>query len=59
MDGKNGLEPGVTEAPAALALQLFFSSTSESMGHHESGGHGWREHRLRRRWSFGRRRCER
>src|SRR5215831_1023521 len=27
------------------------------MGHHDSGDHGWLAHRLRRRWSFGRRRC--
>ena len=40
-----------------LALQLLFILTSESMGHHDLGGHGWREHRLRRRWSFGRLRC--
>ena len=40
-----------------LALQLRFISTSKSMGHHDSGDHGWLEHRLRRRWSFGRRRC--
>ena len=38
-----------------LALQLRFVRTSESMGHHDSGDHGWLAHRLRRRWSFGRR----
>jgi integral membrane sensor domain MASE1 len=42
-----------------LTLQLHFSSTSESMGDHDSGGHGWREHRLRRRLSCGHRRCGR
>ena len=40
-----------------LALQLHFVLSSESMGHHDSGDHGWSEHRLRRRLSFGRRRC--
>ena len=42
---------------ADLALQLRFVRTSESMGHHDSGDHGWLAHQLRRRWSFGRRRC--
>ena len=41
----------------SLALQLRFVRTSESMGHHDSGDHGWLAHQLRRRWSFGRRRC--
>jgi pyruvate,water dikinase len=40
-----------------LALQLHFRLSSESMGHHDSGDHGWREHRLRRRWSCGRLHC--
>ena len=39
-----------------LALQLRFLLTSESMGHHDSEDHGWREHRSRRRLSFGHRR---
>ena len=39
-----------------LALQLRFLLTSESMGHHNSEDHGWREHRSRRRLSFGHRR---
>ena len=43
---------------AVLALQLRFIWTSESMGHHDSGDHGWREHRSRRRLSFGRVRYE-
>ena len=38
-----------------LALQLRFVRTSELMGHHDLGDHGWLAHRLRRRWSFGRR----
>ena len=42
-----------------LALQLRFLFSSESMSHHDSGGHGWLAHRLRRRWSCGRRRCGR
>ena len=33
----------------SLALQLHFVASSESMGGHDSGDHGWREHRLRRR----------
>ena len=41
-----------------LALQLRFIWTSESMGHHDLGDHGWREHRSRRRLSFGRVRYE-
>ena len=41
-------------APADLALQLHFILTSESMCHHDSEDRGWREHRLRRRLSFGR-----
>lgn len=40
-----------------LALQLRFLFSSESMSHHDSGDHGWLAHRLRRRWSCGRRRC--
>jgi hypothetical protein len=47
----------VTSAKRKLALQLPFGLSSESMSHHDSGGHGWREHRLRRRLSSGRRRC--
>ena len=43
--------------PRVLALQLRLDLTSESIGHHDSEDHGWREHRLRRRWSFGRHRC--
>jgi superfamily II DNA or RNA helicase len=39
-----------------LALQLRFLLTSESMGHHDSEDHGWREHRSRRRLRFGHRR---
>ena len=39
-----------------LALQLRFLLTSESMSHHDSEDHGWREHRSRRRLSFGHRR---
>ena len=42
-----------------LALQLRFLFSSESMSHHDLGGHGWLAHRLRRRWSCGRRRCGR
>src|SRR5712691_7547211 len=38
----------------ALALQLHFILTSESMDHHDSEDHGWWEHRSRRRLSFGR-----
>ncbi len=41
----------------ALALQLRFLPSSKSMGHHNSGDHGWQANRLRGRWSFGRRRC--
>jgi putative hydrolase of the HAD superfamily len=41
----------------ALALQLHFVRTSESIGYHDSGGHGWPVHRWRRPWSCGRRRC--
>src|SRR5258708_7535867 len=40
-----------------LALQLHLRLSSESIGHHDSGDHGWREHRLRRRWSCGRLHC--
>jgi hypothetical protein len=40
-----------------LALQLHFVLGSESIGPHDSGGHGWSEHRLRRRLGFGRPRC--
>ena len=40
-----------------LALQLHFSTTSESMGNHDSGDHGWLEHRLRRRLNCGHRHC--
>jgi L-alanine-DL-glutamate epimerase-like enolase superfamily enzyme len=40
-----------------LALQLRFGLSSESIGRHDSEDHGWREHRSRRRWSFGRLRC--
>ncbi|MGB6507146.1 MAG: hypothetical protein WBF07_03245, partial [Xanthobacteraceae bacterium] len=40
-----------------LALQLRFISSSESMSHRDSEDHGWVAHQLRRRWSFGRRRC--
>jgi hypothetical protein len=43
----------------SLTLQLHFLSTSESMGHHDSGDHGWLAHRLRRHWSCGRHRCGR
>jgi hypothetical protein len=46
--------PGTTLA--RLALQLHFVRTPESIGHYESGGHGWLGHRLRRHWSCGRRR---
>ena len=49
----------VREFLSHLALQLHFSSTSESMGHHDSGDHGWLAHRLRRHWSCGRHRCVR
>ena len=41
-----------------LTLQLRFSWTSESMGNHDSEDHGWWEHRLRRRLSFGHLRYE-
>jgi hypothetical protein len=44
--------------PVELALLLHFISASESIDHHDSADQGWREHRLRRRLSFGRRRCE-
>src|SRR5665213_462733 len=47
-----------TEEIEGLALQLRFDRTSESMGDHDSGGHGCLEHRLKRRLSCGRRRCE-
>src|SRR5208283_1133608 len=47
-------DPGPWRQQAILALQLHFILTSESMGHHDSEDHGWREHRLRRRVSFGR-----
>jgi hypothetical protein len=48
---------GITDPPRlGLALQLHFVRTSESIGHYESGGHGWLGHRLRRHWSCGRRR---
>ena len=46
-----------TASGGSLTLQLRFVRTSESMGHHDSGDHGWLAHQLRRRWSFGRRRC--
>jgi histidine ammonia-lyase len=42
---------------SSLALQLQFFVISESMGNHDSGGHGCREPRLRRRLSFGLRLC--
>ncbi len=38
-----------------LALQLRISVVSESMGNHDSGDHGCRVPRSRRRWSSGRR----
>jgi hypothetical protein len=50
-----GLAAAEKLAPT-LALQLRFLLTSESMGHHDSEDHGWREHRSRRRLSFGHRR---
>ena len=40
-----------------LALQLQISVVSKSMGNHDSGDHGCRVPRSRRRWSSGRRRC--
>ena len=40
-----------------LALQLRISVVSESMGNHDSGDHGCRVPRSRRRWSSGRRHC--
>src|ERR1017187_855311 len=40
-------------SPVALALQLLYCLTSESIDHHDSEDHGWREHRLKRRLSFG------
>jgi serine/threonine-protein kinase len=40
-----------------LALQLRISASSESMGNHDSGGHGCRAHRSRRRWNSGQPRC--
>src|SRR5277367_6524348 len=49
--------PSPTSAHSSLALQLRFLRTSESVGHHDWGDHGWLVHRLRRRWSFGRCRC--
>ena len=42
---------------AELALQLRISVVSESMGNHDSGDHGCRVPRSRRRWSSGRRHC--
>ena len=39
-----------------LALQLRSFPISESMGLHDSGDHGWRALRSRRRWRSGRRR---
>src|SRR5665811_197304 len=41
------------KAALILALQLHFALGSESIGPHDSGGHGWSEHRLRRRLGFG------
>ena len=53
-----GVPPKVTDAwLKSLALQLHSLLTSESMDHHDSEDHGWQEHRLRRRSSFGRRHC--
>jgi hypothetical protein len=52
-------ELSISQSPGpsrALALQLRFLLTSESMGHHDSEDHGWREHWSRRRLSFGHRR---
>ena len=43
--------------PIELALQLRILLISESMGNHDSGGHGCLVHRLRRRWRCGRRHC--
>ena len=43
---------------ATLALQLRWLLNSESMRNHDSIRRSWcREHRSRRRWSFGPRRC--
>jgi hypothetical protein len=42
-------------ATVMLALQLRISVVSESMGNHDSGDHGCRVPRSRRRWSSGRR----
>jgi ActR/RegA family two-component response regulator len=60
-DGEEGHHLGDTESYDAavldLALQLHFSATSESMGNHDSGDHGWLEHRLRRRLNCGHRHC--
>src|SRR5487761_1269570 len=38
------------KATVMLALQLRTLLISESMGNHDSGGHGCLVHRLRRRW---------
>ena len=51
-DAGRSLPPGYL-----LALQLRFVLSSESMGHHDLGDHGWLAERLRRRWSCGHRRC--
>ena len=51
-----GNTTGFSAFEYSLALQLRFLRTSESMGHHDSEDHGWREHRSRRRLSFGHRR---
>ncbi len=43
------------EPAGGLTLQLRISVVSESMGNHDSGDHGCRVPRSRRRWSSGRR----
>ena len=50
-----GIGPAMTRR--GLALQLRIVLISESMGNHDSGGHGCLVHRLRRRWRYGRRHC--
>ena len=54
---KRTFENLVDNAVQGLALQLRIAVISESMGNHDSGDHGWRVLRSRRRWSFGPRRC--
>ncbi|QRG09898.1 MmgE/PrpD family protein [Xanthobacter dioxanivorans] len=52
-----GFHPTATAGVFGDGTTVVFGTSSESIGRHDSGGHGWREHRSRRRWNYGRHRC--